>query len=413
MTSVGNKGGGKLTDTKLKALKAPKIGQTEHSDSDVPGLRVRVGKTGAKTFILRKRVGGKIKNITLGRYGPRFGIAEARRKARVLLSDLEAGKAPPTPQRRAEGSAGTIRALVPAYLTSKAHLRSHGEIKRILDGYVLPEIGDRFADSVTRAEITALIDGIAESAPTMARAVHAQLSAFYTWALPRLDRLDANPCRDAGRPGKPKARDRVLSDAELAALWQVASDEPSPWGPGLKLLMLTGARRDEVFSADRAEFDLKAKEWIIPAERAKNGVPHLVPLSEPALQVLKQIPEVEGSEKLFPARSNPKNGPSGFSKAQARFRETMDYKLEREGGEHWTLHDIRRTVATGLQRLGVRFEVTEAVLNHVSGARGGIAGVYQRHDWKVEKRAALDAWARHLEGIVKGVNATNVVAIHG
>lgn len=203
---------------------------------------------------------------------------------------------------------------------------------------------------------------------------------------------------------------------QLKALWQVADAESSPWGPGLKLLMLTGARRDEVFSADRAEFNLKAAEWIIPAERAKNGVPHIVPLSDAAKAVMDAIPEVEGSGKLFPTRTKAgqaERGPSGFSKAQARFRDSMNEKLEREDGEHWTLHDIRRTVATALQRLGIRFEVTEAVLNHVSGARGGIAGVYQRHDWKAEKRAALDAWATELDRIARGTDQTNVVKIRG
>jgi integrase len=374
----------------------------EISDSDVPGLRIRVGTSGTKTFILRKRTGGKIKNITVGRYGPRFGLAEARRKARTLVSDLEAGKMPLEPQRRSHRTAGTIRALLPAYLASKEHLRSHGEVRRILERYVLPVLGDRFADSVTRGEVTSLIDAIAARAPVQARAVHAQLSAFYTWALPRLDRLPSNPCRDAGRPVKPAARGRVLTEEELRALWQCAEETGGTWGAALRLLLLTGARRSEVFEADQAEFNLAEKIWEVPANRAKNGVPHIIPLSEPAVALLKRIPNVEGSTKLFPARGNLENGSSGISKLQRRLRTSVDEKLGREEGERWTLHDLRRTVATGLQRLGTRFEVTEALLNHVSGAKSGVAGVYQRHDWKTEKRAALLAWARELDRIVTG-----------
>lgn len=390
----------RLTDAKLKELRPPETGQVEHIDSDVPGLRARIGKSGAITFILRKRVAGRVRNVALGRFGPRFGIVDARRKARALISDVEAGRGMPAPAPRSAIGALTFRAMLPQYLASKTDLRSHAEIKRILEGYVLPDFGDRLADTVSRGDVTRLVDQVAQRAPTMARAVHAQLSAFYSWALPRLDRLDGNPCRDAGRPTKAKARDRVLTDGEMAALWKVAHSEPAPWGPGLKLLMLTGARRDEVFSADRAEFDVKAKLWTIPPDRAKNGVAHIIPLSSAALAVVKSIPEVDGSGKLFPTRTKSRQaeaGPSGFSKAQQRFRDAVDKALKRKVGEHWTMHDIRRTVATGLQRLGVRFEVTEAVLNHVSGARGGIAGVYQRHDWKAEKRQALDAWARHLE----------------
>ena len=405
--------GGTLTDAKLKALKAPSEGRVEYPDDKVIGLRVRVSSKGGKSFILRKRQGAKVHNVTLGTYGLRFGIADARKKARALLSDLEAGKAPPSPKGRSQGTAGTIRALLPAYLDNKAHLRSHREIKRVLENHVLPQLGDRLADTVTRGEITEFIDGIATTAPTMARAIHAQLSAFYSWAMPRLDRLPANPCRDAGRPPKPKPRARVLTDAELVALWEVADAAQSPWGPALKLLMLTGARKNEVFGADRVEFDEGAAEWISPAERAKNGQVHIVPLSRPALAVLNSVPVVEGSKKLFPARGTLESSPGGFSKWQARFRVSIDQLLDRDAGEHWVLHDIRRTVATGLQRLGIRFEVTEAILNHVSGAKGGIAGVYQRHDWKSEKRAALDAWSRHLEALIAGSEKGNVVALHG
>lgn len=402
-----------FTPTKLDALKVPSSGRVEYQDEGCPGLRLRIGSGGAKTFTVRKRTGDRVVNVTIGRFGPRLGLSEARKRARALLSDLEAGKGAPKPKAR-QGSGGTFRALLPAYLASKEHLRSHAEIKRVLERYVLPEFGDRMADTITRIEVTQLVDAIAETAPVMARAVHAQLSAFYKWALPRL-RMEGNPCRDAGRPSKPKARARVLSDPELRALWAVAEREALPFGPGLKLLLLTGQRRDEVFSADRAEFDTVAGEWTIPAHRAKNGLPHIVPLSAAALEALSAVPEVEGSPKLFPTRTKAgqvERGPSGFSKAVARIRKAVDTELERETGEHWTLHDIRRTVATGLQRLGVRFEVTEAVLNHVSGARGGVAGVYQRHDWKDEKRAALEAWAVELGRIVDGRRtADNVVKL--
>lgn len=403
----------KLTDAKLKGLKPPATGQSELSDSDVPGLRVRIGKGGAMTFILRKRAAGRMKNITVGRYGPRFGLGEARKKARALISDLEAGKAAPTPQRRSQATSGTIRALMPQYLASKAHLRSAKEVERILTVYVLPTLGDRFADSVTRGEVTELIDSVAATAPVQARGIHAQLSSFYTWALPRLDKLGSNPCRDAGRPVKPAPRDRVLTDDELRALWVAADAAGQPWQAATKLLILTGARRSEVFEANRAEINLKAKEWTVPAARSKNGSPHIIPLSDAAVAIIKAIPAVEGSAKLFPARGNGENGPSGITKAQLRFRAAMDKALDRETSERWTLHDIRRTVATGMQRLGVRFEVTEAVLNHVSGARGGIAGVYQRHDWKAEKRKALNAWATMLERIVSGTDQSNVVALRG
>ena len=385
-----------LTDAKIKALKPPLTGQAEYPDSLVPGLRLRVGSSGAKTFILRKRVGGRARNLTLNRYHERrFTLADARKKARSLISDIEAG-AEPAPSRgrsRRGETAGTVRALFDEYRVAKAQLRSIREIRRIFDRYVLPEIGGRLADSVTRADITRLVDGIA--APTMARAVGTQLSAFYSWAMPRLDRLESNPCRDAWKPPKPPSRDRVLSDEEIRAVWKASFDEPVPFGPAIRLLLLTLQRRSEVFDAEVSEFDLDVKVWTISGSRAKNGVKHVVPLSPAAVAELKPLIGDRKEGKLFPARRNPENGPGGVSKSWTRLRAAVVKEL-RHPVDRFTIHDLRRTGATGMQRLGVRIEVTEAVLNHVSGSRGGIVGVYQRHHFSDEKRIALGRWSSEL-----------------
>lgn len=384
-----------LTDSKIQGLKAPESGQVEYPDAQVPGLRLRVGSSGTKTFILRKRVAGRYRNLTLDRYHERrFTLADARKKARALISDIEAGAEPRGRGGRADSTAGTVKSLFEDYKKAKANLRSIAEVKRIFEKYVIPELGGRLADSVTRADITRLIDGIA--ARTMARAVGAQLSAFYSWAMPRLDRLESNPCRDAWKPPKPPARDRVLSEEEIRVVWKASLEEPAPFGPGIRLLLLTLQRRDEVFSADVTEFDLEARIWSIPGNRAKNGVPHIVPLSEPAIAELKPLLKGRKDGKLFPARGNPSHGPSGISKMWERVRAAVQKDLERPI-ERFTIHDLRRTGATGLQRLGVRLEVTEAVLNHVSGSRAGIVGVYQRHHFTDEKRAALDGWTTECE----------------
>jgi integrase len=413
-----------LTDAKIKGLKAPEKGQAEYADKVVSGLRIRIGASGTRTFIIRKRIGGRIANVTVGRFhDQRFTLTDARKKARTLLNDIEGGADPRGETRKATGAgAGTIRTLFGDYKKAKAGKRSISEIERIFEKYVLPEIGDRLADSVTRADVTRLIDGVAtgggKPTPVMARAVAAQLSAFYSWAMPRLHRLEVNPCRDAGKPDKPKARERVLSNDELKALWAVLEGEGLPWGPAVKLLILTGQRRDEVFSADRAEFDLEAKLWTIPGDRAKNGKAHLVPLSKSAVTLLEAVPVIDGSAKLFPSRADPKRGASGFSRALARIIGDMGKELSGDDDnpatvEHFTLHDLRRTLATGLQRLGVRLEVTEAVLNHVGGTRGGLVGVYQRHEFLDEKRHALDAWAAEVERIVTGTDRDNVVRLNG
>ena len=176
--------------------------------------------------------------------------------------------------------------------------------------------------------------------------------------------------------------------------------EKKPFGPAIKLLLLTGQRRNEVFDADRSEFDLEARLWTMPGVRAKNGATHLVPLSPAALAIVKDLLSTERSEKLLPARGNWDASPSGFSKAMIRIRDALEVELK-QSVPHWTLHDLRRTMATGLQRLGVRLEVTEAVLNHLSGSRAGIVGVYQRHNYFEEKRAALAAWAREVKRLAR------------
>jgi len=405
--SSGAKSSLLLTEAKIQALRPPAAGQVEYCDTLVPGLRIRIGVSGAKSFVLRKRVAGKYRNITLGRYSERLPLAEARKRSRQILSDVEFKADPvaslPKPQkRRTDGY--TVNALWPGYKKAKAELRKIGEIERVFKRHILPEFGDRAADGITRSEITRFIDKIAERTPVMARNVLSYFSAFYTWALPRLDRLPGNPCRDAGRPPKPKSRERVLSEKEIGALWHVLEGEGAPFGPAIKLLLLTGQRRNEVFEAERAEFDLEKALWTIPGARAKNGVAHLVPMSPPVLALVKSLLDHDRGDKLIPARGNWEAGPSGFSKAMARIRDDLEKRIG-EPVPHWTLHDLRRTMATGLQRLGIRLEVTEAVLNHLSGARSGIVGVYQRHHYFDEKRLALAAWAKEVNRLARAARA--------
>jgi len=211
-----------------------------------------------------------------------------------------------------------------------------------------------------------------------------------------------NPVKSAAKIQPLAKRDRLLADAELKALWLVTEGEAEPWRTSLQLLILTGQRREEVLQADWSEFDLKGTLWTIPAARVKNKQTHLVPLAPEVVRILKKTPEQDRIGRLF----NSGTGPA--SRAAKRIRDAMP-----EGTPAWRWHDIRRTVATGMQRLGIRLEVTEAVLNHVSGSRGGIVGVYQRHDWAEEKRTALGAWAKEVDRIAAGrtPDAFNVVAL--
>jgi integrase len=212
----------------------------------------------------------------------------------------------------------------------------------------------------------------------------------------------ALPRREAG-----ESRDRVLTDDELAAIWLAAeAPDSGVFGSLVRLLILTGQRREEVAGIAWAEISPDRQTWIVPASRAKNGKDHLVPLSAAARDLLPEEAHADEreSELVFPGqRGTPFNG---WSKSKTQ--------LDKDSGvTGWRIHDLRRTLATGLQRLGVRLEVTEAVLNHVSGSRAGIVGIYQRHEWAAEKRTALDAWAAHVMALVRGRDVAGDVTALG
>jgi integrase len=210
--------------------------------------------------------------------------------------------------------------------------------------------------------------------------------------------LERSPLEGVEPPPPLPARERVLSRQEIALIWRGCDELGFPFGDLYRLLLLTGQRREEVASLDWRELDRRTRQWALPSTRSKNKKAHLVPLSAPAIAILDEVGGgAEWPRAGFVFSTTRKTPPSGFSKAKRR----LDEYLQRAGQglrspEPWRIHDIRRTVATGLQQLGVRFEVTEAVLNHLSGAKSGIAGVYQRYDWQDEKRAALDAWGSYV-----------------
>jgi len=408
----------RLTDSKIAGIKPILGDRLEFPDDVVKGLRVRVGSGGTKTFIYRARFGGKPRNFALGQYdAKRFTLANARDLARKMQGDISEGRDPAGQLGRKPGDDGRLKGLVELYFQRevRGRKRTADAIERTFKVDILPTLGERLADTITRADITKLVERVTFKAtketPRQGRMVHQLLSAFFNWALPRLDRLEANPCVGAWRPAVSASRDRVLSQDEIKTLWNAAGDA-GEFGKGVRLLILTGQRRSEVLEAKWAEFNVDAKVWTIPAARAKNGKANLVPLSDAALALIASIDRTSKSGFLFPAKGNPSAPMSGFTQLWGKVLKAVEKDLEGPV-ERFTMHDIRRTLATGLQRLGTRLEVTEAVLNHQSGSRAGIVAVYQRHHFADEKRHALDAWAAELQRIVAGERVGNVVALRG
>ena len=294
------------------------------------------------------------------------------------------------------------------------------EAERLLRVEIIPKLGKKRLGEITRADVRRLLDDIAARAPITANRTLAVFRKLCNWAVCK-DMITASPCAGIEAPSSERSRERVLLDDEVRLAWQAFNSIGWPFGLICKLLLLTGARRDEVASMRWGEIDLVAKCWTLPASRTKNKRPHEIPLSDAAIEIIKGLPRIEGKAGLVFSTTGA-SAVSGFSRAKTAIDrtilETLREEAEASGDdpgnveapEHWQVHDLRRTVATNLQRLGVKLEVTEAVLNHVSGTRAGIVGVYRRHEYSEEKRAALNAWARKLEEAVNGGGETKVLS---
>lgn len=380
----------KLTIRTVELVK-PSIKDVIVRDAELTNFRLKVTPKGKRTFFIYYRAADRTqRKPTIGDY-PAIKPNEARDIARDWLMEVRKGGDPSLMRQRKRASygEGTIENLFEAYLAHKKKQgrRSVRQIEQNFRHDILPVLGKRRAEDVTRRDVTSLLGSIEKRSVSVAGATRRQLSAFYTWAIPHLPDAATNPVTSASRPPAIKTRDRVLSHEELRALWIALEEESDVWRTALRLLILTGQRVQEVLGADWSEIDLAAKIWTIPAARAKNGHAHIVPLSLPVLQLIKARPDRSGP--LFPVGTGP------VSRAAKRIREAMG------DVPAWRWHDIRRTTSTNLQRLGIRWEVTEAVQNHMSGSRAGIAGIYQRHDWAEEKRHALNQWAKEVARLVK------------
>jgi integrase len=268
---------------------------------------------------------------------------------------------------------------------------------------------DKLVSDVTPDDIYDLVDEVRTKgtpglkvrtamSDSAARVALMRLNRFFSWSIQqRL--ITTNPAAGVWRPPPGASRERVLSDGELKLLWAACDDIGQSFGAALRLLILTGQRRGEVGGMRWDELSEDHDTWTLRGSRTKNGRTHVVPLSRQARDLIASVRRVEGP---FVFTSDGRTHAAGWSAVKRR----LDFKiaeLARAEGTTvppWVTHDIRRSVATNLQKLGIRLEVTEATLNHVSGARAGIVGVYQRHQYADEKRQALNLWAAHVEKIV-------------
>ena len=409
------------------------------------GLYLVVQPSGACSWAFRYRFYGKPRKLTLGPY-PLIPLVDKRDEAgRVIVKgartlaaqardSIESGRDPST-ERRAEAEEGPNRDLVPVALRNfieryaKPNTKSWEDTARLLglrfdaekqDYIILPDSpaskwSTRKVQDITKRDILDILDrDVDRDAPLTANRRLSQLRRFFSWLMER-DVISSSPCAGVKPPSEETTRDRVLADEEIRWFWKACKTEGYPFGDMGRLLLLTGQRRCEV--SDMVESEINGSLWTIPGERTKNGEAHTVHLSDTALGIIEKRTKI-ASERGYIFTTNGLSPVSGFSKAKREIDEAM-LKLSREGGDKdakldpWRFHDLRRTVASGMARIGISLAVIEKVLNHKSGSFGGIVGVYQRHGYDDEKKQALEAWGRELDRIVTGKPAKVIKLARG
>ena len=250
-------------------------------------------------------------------------------------------------------------------------------------------------DDTTKNDIPDLEKTNPGASPARGRKMHAALSGLFRW-LQRRRRIAANPATGVWHPGAPASRDRILKDDEIPLFWTACETLKPPYGQLLRFLLLTGCRRDEASKIQHGEIDDQGV-LVIPKERAKNHLEHEVPLPQLALDLINGLPRIERCDLVFGDARN--RAPGDFS----RVKLTLDAEMKRLAGHTipaWRIHDLRRSCASGMQALGIRHEVIERCLNHVSGSFSGVAGTYQRDKLMPERREALQRWAAHVKSLV-------------
>src|SRR5271166_234699 len=416
-----------LTDLLIKKQPLPEK-RREIPDGKIAGLYLVLQPTGAKSFALRYRVDGLPRKLTLGPY-PALDLATARKRAQEALGDVAGGKDPAALKRsarearKAEQSTsdrvGNVAAsFIERYVKRNAGASWAREAERLLSVEIVPKIGAKRLADVKKSDVHDILDGIVDrGAPIVANRALAVFRRMCNWAIER-GIVAASPCDKIKAPAAEESRDRVLSDDEIRLAWGAFNRVGWPFGPLAQLLLLTGARRDEIASGRWSEIDLVAKAWTIGKERSKNGDAHEIPLSDAAIRIFEGLPRIGEKKDGFVFTTNGARSVSGFSRAKAAIDRAILAAMseanrsdETEAPAAWVFHDMRRTAASGMAGLGIAPHVVEAVLNHKSGTIKGVAAVYNRYNYAAEKRAALDAWARRLEAIVNDVPTDNVVEL--
>lgn len=433
----------KLTKDVFNNLPIPAVGSRAYVwDETVKGFGLMITDKGALSYILQYRLGGRgspTRRVTIGKHGSPWTPAAARKRALELLEQVRRKIDPFDVERELVAAAKRTKAEVSAqaaiasqlafetiaarYIdkgtwTNGSRIRSWATYDRIIVRDLVPQFGSTPLTQISAEDISELLTALAERGVSAARRAHIVLTNIFNFAArveKRHFKAKNSPMLDVESPGQAAKRDRHLSDDELRLVWIAAGDLAWPWCDVVRQLILSGQRLREVAHVRRSELNFKASEWIIDGSRTKNGDAHLVPITATALGIWQSTPTIKNDNDLiFPSSAG--TALSAMSKMKQKLDdkiiELMRMEVTASGGDpgeiklkEWRFHDLRRTVAVGLQRLKVPREVIDEVLNHRTGGRTGITGVYQVYRFQAEKLEALSMWDDHLNSVVSAENA--------
>jgi integrase len=375
-------------------------------DTEQRGFGLLVLPSRQKRYIVQYRLAGRSTRMT---FKPGLTLTEARKEAKAKLGEVAKGVDPMARRRRQEGAASnTLKAIAEEYFKREGDkLRSAEWRKAAFERLIYPALGARQIDTIKRSEIVRFLDKIEdERGPQMAHKALAFLSKLFNWHASRDDDFLTPIRRGMGRiKTKERARDRVLSDDELRAIWRAAEAAEGPFGRFIRFTLLTATRRNEAAMMERNEI-LPGGDWIIPAARMKTKQEHVVPLSPAARAILDAMPNV-GRYVFTTSGRRPING---FSKLKAQFDAMVLAELRKQEPEatlpRWTLHDLRRTARSLMSRAGIHPDIAERCLAHTMA---GVRGTYDRHAYRDEKALAFEKLAALVERIVNP--ADNVASL--
>lgn len=366
-------------------------------DEEISGFGLRVYPSGKKSFILSYRHHSTKRLFTIGQYG-KITLDQARDLARKRLGEIADDRDPLVHRKAAKKKhTHTVQNVFNEFLKkyAKVHTKTWGQTERIFKKDVLPAIGHLPVEEVTRSHIVEMLDEImARHADIMANRTLAAVKKFFAWCVER-GLIAHSPTYPMSLPAPIQSRDRVLGDDELVEIWNAAQLMAYPFGSMLQFLILTGQRRGEAAGMRWQDIDLKRKVWTLEQDQTKSKRRHEVPLSPLALKLLKQTPKLGG----FVFSSSGHRPFENFSRGKKEISRIMKQKRAKQLPDilPWTVHDIRRSAASGMARLKTAPHIIEKILNHSTGSIRGVAAIYNRYQYEPEKREALELWAKHMQ----------------